>query len=398
MKARLIFIFVTVLVDVIGIGIIIPVVPSLIENLTGTGINDAAKYGGWLMFSYAIMQFIFSPILGNLSDKYGRRPILLLSLFGLFLNYLLHAYAASITVLFIGRLLAGISGASFSTATAYIADISSSEKKSQNFGLIGAAFGLGFIIGPVIGGVLSKWGVSVPFLFAAGLTLLNLMYGYFILPESLSKENRREFNIKRANPVGALFHLKKYPIVYGLILTIFLLHIAGYAIQSNWPYYTMFKFNWDETMVGYSLGFVGVLMAIVQGGLVRIVIPKFGVKKTIFIGMLFWATGMTLFAFASEGWMMFVFCVPYCLGGVAGPAIQGAVSNQIPDNEQGELQGAITSIISLTSIIGPVLMTNLFSYFSKETAIIHFPGAHFILGTILIISGFIFSIKSLKKI
>ena len=209
-NAALGFIFITVLVDVIGLGIIIPIVPQLIENLTGLGINEASKYGGFLVFAFALMQFIFSPILGALSDQFGRRPILLLSLFGLGLDYILHAFAPTIAWLFAGRIIAGIMGASFTTATAYIADISTPEKRSQNFGLIGAAFGLGFIIGPIIGGVASKWGTNVPFLIAAGLTLLNVIYGYFILPESLSLENRRAFNWKRANPISSLKHLKKY--------------------------------------------------------------------------------------------------------------------------------------------------------------------------------------------
>ena len=239
----LLFIFITVLVDVIGLGIIIPIVPKLIENLTGLGINEASKYGGWLLFSFAIMQFIFSPILGGLSDRFGRRPILLLSLFGLGLDYIFHAFAPSIAWLFVGRIIAGIMGASFSTATAYIADISSPEKRAQNFGLIGAAFGLGFIIGPVIGGISSKWGTNVPFLIAAGLTLLNVIYGYFVLPESLSKDNRRAFEWKRANPISSLKNLRKHPVVSGLVISLVLTFIASHAVQSNWSFYTMYKFN-----------------------------------------------------------------------------------------------------------------------------------------------------------
>lgn len=397
-NAKLIFIFVTILVDVIGLGIIIPVIPSLIENLTDTGIVGAARFGGWLMFSYAIMQFVFSPILGNLSDRFGRRPVLLFSLFGLGIDYLIHAYAPNIIWLFIGRILAGICGASFTTASAYIADISTPEKKAQNFGLVGAAFGVGFIIGPVMGGILSKWGVSVPFLAAAALTFVNVIYGYFFIPESLSVENRRKFDIKRANPIGSLIQIKKYPMVAGLIISIFLLNIANHAIHSNWTFYTMFKFNWDETMVGYSLGVVGLLVAIVQGGLVRVILSKFGEKRTIFLGITLWGIGMFLFSFASSSWMMFAILVPYCFGGVAGPAIQGAISNQIPNNEQGELQGALTSLVSLTSIIGPLLMTNLFSYCSKTDSVLYFPGAPFMAGTILIIVSYFFSVKAIRNI
>lgn len=358
----LLFIFITVLVDVIGLGIIIPIVPKLIENLTGLGINEASKYGGWLLFSFAIMQFIFSPILGGLSDRFGRRPILLLSLFGLGLDYIFHAFAPSIAWLFVGRIIAGIMGASFSTATAYIADISSPEKRAQNFGLIGAAFGLGFIIGPVIGGISSKWGTNVPFLIAAGLTLLNVIYGYFVLPESLSKDNRRAFEWKRANPISSLKNLRKYPVVSGLVISLVLTFIASHAVQSNWSFYTMYKFNWTAEIVGYSLAVVGVLVAFVQGFLIRKIIPRLGQVKSIYLGMSFSALGLLLFGLASESWMMFAFLIPYCLGGIAGPSIQGVISSQVPANEQGELQGALTSLMSLCGVFGPLLMTNLFAF------------------------------------
>ena len=396
-NAALGFIFVTVLVDVIGLGIIIPIVPQLIENLTGLGINEASKYGGFLVFAFALMQFIFSPILGALSDQFGRRPILLLSLFGLGLDYILHAFAPTIAWLFVGRIIAGIMGASFTTATAYIADISTPEKRSQNFGLIGAAFGLGFIIGPIIGGVASKWGTNVPFLIAAGLTLLNVIYGYFILPESLSLENRRAFNWKRANPIGSLKHLKKYPVVSGLIVSLLLLFIASHAVQSNWTYFTMYKFHWTPEIVGYSLAVVGLLIAFVQGFLIRKVIPKFGENKTIYAGMAFYILGLLLFGLAPTGWMMFLFLVPYCLGGIAGPALQGIISKQVPDNEQGELQGALTSLMSLTAIIGPLVMNNLFAYATNKNSLFYLPGASFYLGAILMIIAAFLAYRTLSK-
>ena len=395
-NAALGFIFITVLVDVIGLGIIIPIIPKLIENLTGLGISEASKYGGFLVFSFALMQFIFSPVLGALSDKFGRRPILLLSLFGLGLDYIFHAFAPTIAWLFAGRLIAGIMGASFTTATAYIADISTPEKRSQNFGLIGAAFGLGFIIGPIIGGVASKWGTNVPFFIAAGLTLLNVIYGYFILPESLSLENRREFNWKRANPIGSLKQLKKYPVVSGLIASLLLLFIASHSVQSNWTYYTMFKFQWTPEIVGYSLAVVGLLIAFVQGFLIRKVIPKFGENKTIYFGMAFYILGLILFGLASKGWMMFLFLIPYCLGGIAGPALQGIISKQVPDNEQGELQGALTSLMSLTAIIGPLVMNNLFAYATSKNSLIYLPGASFYLGAVLMIIAVFLTYKTLS--
>lgn len=395
-NAALGFIFVTVLVDVIGLGIIIPIVPQLIENLTGLGINEASKYGGFLVFAFALMQFIFSPILGALSDQFGRRPILLLSLFGLGLDYILHAFAPTIAWLFVGRIIAGIMGASFTTATAYIADISTPEKRSQNFGLIGAAFGLGFIIGPIIGGVASKWGTNVPFLIAAGLTLLNVIYGYFILPESLSLENRRAFNWKRANPIGSLKHLKKYPVFSRLIVSLLLLFIASHAVQSNWTYYTMYKFHWTPEIVGYSLAVVGLLIAFVQGFLIRKVIPKYGENKTIYAGMAFYILGLLLFGLAPTGWMMFLFLIPYCLGGIAGPALQGIISKQVPDNEQGELQGALTSLMSLTAIIGPLVMNNLFAYATNKNSLFYLPGASFYLGAILMIIAAFLAYRTLS--
>ncbi len=396
-NAALGFIFITILVDVIGLGIIIPVVPKLIEKLTGEGISEASRYGGWLVFCFAIMQFLFSPILGGLSDRFGRRPVLLLSLLGLGLDYILHAYAPSITWLFVGRLIAGVMGASFTTATAYIADISTPEKRAQNFGLIGAAFGLGFIIGPIIGGLSAKWGPSMPFLVAASLTLLNLLYGYFVLPESLLKENRRKFEWKRANPIGSLAHLKKYPVVSGLIASLVLIYIASHAVQSNWSYFTMYKFNWNEEMVGYSLAVVGVLVSIVQGFLIRVINPKLGQNKSIYLGLLLYAIGLILFGLAWKDWMMFAFLIPYCLGGIAGPAIQGLISNQVPPTEQGELQGALTSLISLTSIIGPLIMNNLFAYATAKDSLFFLPGAPFFLAALLIfISGFL-ALKTLSK-
>jgi DHA1 family tetracycline resistance protein-like MFS transporter len=238
-------------------------------ELTGGGMSDASVYGGWLMFAFAAMQFIFSPILGGLSDQYGRRPVILISLFGFGLDYILVALAPSIGWLFLGRIFAGITGASFTAASAYIADVSTPEKRAQNFGMIGAAFGLGFIIGPVIGGVLGQYGARVPFYAAAGVTLLNWLYGYFVLPESLSKENRRSFDWKRANPIGSLMHLRKYPVISGLVISLVCIYVAAHAVQSTWSYFTMEKLKWDEAMVGYSLGVVGILVSLVQGLLIH---------------------------------------------------------------------------------------------------------------------------------
>ena len=396
-KSALSFIFITVLVDCIGFGVIIPIIPKLIETLIHGDLNAASKYGGWLLFSYAIMQFFFAPFFGALSDKYGRRPVLLLSLFGMGLDYLFLAFAPTIFWLFIGRLVSGITGASVTTASAYIADVSTPEKRAQNFGLIGAAFGLGFIIGPVISGLTVGYGLRVPFMIAAGLSLLNWLYGYFILPESLAMENRRTFEWKRANPWGALKKVSRYKALIGLLSSILLLYIAAQATQSTWTYYTMQKFKWDEKLVAYSLGFVGLTVAIVQGGLIRIIIPKLGNKKSIFIGMVLYAIAFVLFALANQGWMMFAFMIPYALAGISGPALQGLISNQIAANEQGELQGIMAGLMSVSSIIGPILMTGLFAYFTAKTTSIYLPGAPFIMAGFLTFIALVICYRSLKK-
>lgn len=381
-SAAISFIFITLLIDVTGIGLIIPVVPGLIEQLIHGSISDASRYSGWLAFAYAIMQFLFAPLLGNLSDKYGRRPVLLLSLLGLGIDYIFLAMAPSIGWLFAGRIIAGFAGASFTTATAYIADISTPQNRAQNFGMVGAAFGLGFILGPVIGGLLGEYGVRVPFIVAACLSLVNCLYGYFVLPESLAIENRREFQWKRANPIGSLKQLQKYPAVGGLILSFFLIYLAANAVQSTWSFFGIKQFNWTPKIIGLSLGLVGLLVGAVQGGLIRIVNPWLGNKKSVYAGLALYAIGLFLFSIATQSWMMFLFLVPYCLGGICGPALQSIISGQVPANEQGELQGGLTSVMSLTNIIGPILMTSLFSYFTKPAAPFHFAGAAFFLGGI----------------
>jgi MFS transporter, DHA1 family, tetracycline resistance protein len=391
------FIFITVLLDVIGWGIIIPVIPNLIKELINGDISEAAKYGGWLTFAYAITQFIFAPVIGNLSDQYGRRPVLLTSLFAFSLDFLLLAFAPTITWLFIGRILSGITGASFTTASAYIADVSTHENRAKNFGLMGAAFGLGFIIGPVLGGLLGQFGTRIPFIAAAILCMMNFLYGYFILPESLSKEKRRPFELKRANPIGAFLHLKKYPNLIGLVLAIFVLYVGSHAVQSNWNYFTMYQFNWTEKMVGISLGVIGLLVGIVQGGLIRWINPKIGNVKSIYFGLALYTVGMFLFAFATESWMMFVFLIPYCLGGIAGPALQAVVSEQVDPSEQGEIQGTLTSLMSASSVVGPPMMASVFYYFTHDEAPFLFPGAPFVLGGILMLISTILAFRTLKK-
>jgi MFS transporter, DHA1 family, tetracycline resistance protein len=396
-QAAIGFIFITLLIDVIGWGLIIPVMPQLIAGLKHIPVNEASRDGGWLLFVYAFMQFVCAPILGNLSDQYGRRPVLLFSLFGFGVDYIFLGFAPSFGWLFLGRTISGITGASFTTASAYIADISNSDTRAKNFGLVGAAFGLGFIIGPAIGGLLAGWGIRAPFYAAAILTLLNWLYGYFVLPESLSKENRRKFEWKRANPLGSLMHLKKYPSVTGLILALTLVYLGAHAVQSNWSYFTAYRFKWTPKTIGISLAVVGVLVASVQAGLIRVITPKIGNERSIYFGLLLYSIGMFLFAIANQSWMMFVFLVPYCLGGISGPALQATISAQVPPNSQGELQGSLTSLMSLTSIIGPLVMTNLFAYFTSVQSPVLIPGAPFVLGGILMLSSSIVAYKSLKQ-
>ncbi len=396
-NAALGFIFITLLVDITGWGLIIPVMPRLIEELIQGNTSDAARYSGWMGFAYAGMQFLCAPILGGLSDKYGRRPVILFSLFGFGVDYLVLTFADTITWLFIGRIIAGITGASITTASAYIADISTPENRAQNFGMIGAAFGVGFILGPVIGGMLGQYGPRVPFIVASMLCFMNWLYGYFVLPESLPPEKRRPFSLRRANPIGSLAQLRKYPTLLPLITCMVFIYIAGHAVQSNWAFFGIERFKWNERMIGISLGVVGLLVGIVQGGLVRVVNPRIGSTNSVYAGLFLYTIGLALFAMASQTWMMFLFLVPYALGGLAGPALQSIMSGTVSPTEQGELQGALTSVASATSIIGPPLMTNTFSFFTKPGTAFYFPGAPFALGAVFMGISLLLAYRALHK-
>ncbi len=396
MKPAVKFILITVLIDVIGFGIIIPVLPNLLEQMMDISVNEASTYGGYLLAVWAVAQFICSPIIGNLSDKYGRRPVLLIALFGLSIDYLIMAFAPDYTWLVIGRIIAGIGGASFTTASAYIADISTEENRAKNFGMIGAAFGLGFIIGPLLGGVFGEIGVRVPFYVAAGLAFANFLYGYFILPESLAEENRREFDWNRANPVGTLRQLFNISGIGYLLLAFFLLNLASHAVNSNWAYFTIYRFGWSEFMVGLSLAVAGVLVGIVQGGFAQKAYDFFGAGKSIYLGIALYGLGMLLFAFASQSWMMFVFLIPFCVGGIATPNLQSYLASKVGINQQGELQGGLTAIQSLTTIIGPLMMTGVFFYTTKEGTPFYFPGSAFALAALLILGSFTIAFSILR--
>lgn len=392
------FIFVTVLIDTMGLGIIIPILPSLLEQLGHVGVSMASQYSGYLTFTYATMQFICAPILGNLSDRYGRRPVLLISLLGFGIDYLFMGFAPSIFWLFIGRFIAGVAGASTTTATAYISDVSSGDKRAANFGLIGAATGLGFILGIGLGGFLGGVFIRLPFFVAGGLAFINAIYGYFVLPESLDLKNRRRFQFKRANPIGSLFRLRHYSTAVSTLITAYtIVYIGQKAVESVLPFYVVEKFKWNETSIGALGIFLGLLIVGVQGGLVRWTIPKFGLRKNILAGIAFYGIGLVLISFNNTPWLMYIVMIPYCIGGIGGTAMQGFISEHVSASEQGELQGALTSLVSLTTIIGPLMMTSVFHHFTSKESLVYFPGAPFLLGAVMMAISVLLTIRSFKK-
>jgi DHA1 family tetracycline resistance protein-like MFS transporter len=386
-RLTLVCILITILLDMIGLGIIVPVLPELIRQLTGGSVAQAAVIGGYLVFVYALMQFLFSPVLGNLSDRFGRRPVLLLSLIGLTIDYSLMGFAPVIGFIFLGRLLSGVSGAAVSTATAYIADITRPEKRSQRFGLIGAAFGLGFIIGPVIGGELGGYGPRVPFYAAAALALANFLFGLFVLPESLPRNRRRAFELRRANPFGALIALRQYPVVLWLLFGLFLLSLASQAFPSVWNFFTIEVVNFSTAQIGRSLGAFGIGFAISQALLIGPIVKRFGEWTTVLLGMAAAAIAFTGTAFIHTSFGLYGFLMVGALSGLAAPAINGLLSRQVPDDAQGELQGAVNAANSLASILGPLAATQLFSLFTRaeKGAAGYFPGAPFIGAAITIV-------------
>ena len=378
------FVFIAVLVDSIGFGIILPVLPSLIMALAHVSVAKAAEYGGWLAFVYASMQFFCAPVLGNLSDRYGRRPVLLFALLALGIDYLIMGSAPVISWLFVGRLVAGVAGASFTPAYAYIADITPPEKRAQSFGLMGAAFGIGFILGPAIGGMLGSLGPRAPFFTAGAIALANTAFGYFALPESLPIESRRPFEWRRANPLGTLTQIRKYPVVLWLVGSMFLWQLGHQVLPSIWAFYTMSKFQWTAAQIGYSLAFVGVVMAFAQGVLTRWLIPRLGGERpAAAVGMAFAVFAYVGYAFATQGWMMYVVSATSMFFAMTYPSLNALMSHQIPHNAQGELQGAVASVYSLSAILGPPLMTQVFGRFSSVSAPVYFPGASFLAAALL---------------
>ena len=383
-KSALVFILITICLDSIGLGIIIPSFPTLISETAHVPLGEASQYFGWVMGAYAFMQFVFSPLIGNLSDRYGRRPILLISVLGMSLDYLVMYFAPDLFWLVLGRAISGIFGASFTSASAYIADISTPEKRAQNFGMIGAAFGIGFVIGPAIGGLLSDFGSRTPFLVASFFSMANFIYGFFVLKESLPKENRRKFEFKRANPFGALQQFKRFEKLKFLFLVSFLTILTTMCVHSTWNFYSMEKFHWTTKEVGISLAVVGVCFGVVQGALTGKIVDILGQKNAAKLGLflsVFVLLGMGLI---TQGWMMYAIILPYALTGIVDPAIRSIVSGQVQSNEQGELQGIFTSLMSLAEIIGPPLF--MWFYYNFKTSI---PNSNIGLGTPFWIAAFI---------
>lgn len=356
----LIFILITICIDSIGLGIIIPSLPSLIADATHLSINESSKYSGIVLATYALMQFLFSPLIGNLSDRYGRRPIILMSLLGLGLDYVFMYFAPSLAWLIVGRAVSGMFGASFTTAAAYIADISTNENRAQNFGLIGAAFGVGFIIGPAIGGVASEFGLRVPFMVAAFLSLANFVYGLMFLKESLPPSDRRKFEFERANPIGALVQIVRFPKYRGLFLVTFIVLLSNMAVHSVWNYYTIARFGWETKDVGISLAVVGVCFGLVQGAMAGPIVKRLGEKGAATLGLIILSMVTLGIGLIPYGWMMYVIILPYAFSGIVDPSIRSLVSGQAKNNEQGELQGIFTSLMSLAEMIGPVFMMWIF--------------------------------------
>jgi DHA1 family tetracycline resistance protein-like MFS transporter len=385
-RASVAFIFITLVLDIIGIGLVVPVLPRLIASYSG-GVSSGSSTYGLFVAAYAFMQFVFAPVLGSLSDRYGRRSVLLVSLLGSALNYVLLALVPSLWLMFVARLIAGITGASVTTANAYIADVTPPDRRAQAFGLLGAAFGIGFIIGPALGGILGAISPRAPFWGAALLTAINLLYGFFVLPESLPAERRRAFSWLRANPIGALGALGRLPVVTLMAVTLFLTNFAQRGLETTWVLANSFRFGWGPLENGLSLAFVGLMVGTVQGGLIRRIVPRLGEWRSLVAGLALTAVAFLLYGLAPAGWTIYLIAVLSGLGSIAGPSAQAIVSQQVPPNQQGETQGALTSLASLTSVIAPLLAGGVLSYFTSDEAPAVIPGAPFLLGFVLLLGA-----------
>ena len=393
------FIFVTVLLNSVGFGIVMPVLPELIVDVTGDPLHEAARHGGWLVFVYALMQFFFAPLAGNLSDRFGRRPVLLVSLFVFGLDYLIMGFAPTLAWLYVGRLVAGISATSFAIANACVADLFPPDKRAQNFGLMGAAFGVGFILGPVIGGFLGEFGPRTPFFATAAIAFANAAFGWVAVPETLAPENRRPFHLGRANPLGAFRQMAHLPLVVGILAAYFLYMLAQNSLPVTWAFFSMERYAWGPREVGFSLGAVGVCMLIVQGFVIRRAIPAWGAERVAAVGLALAALSFVGYALLSPvGWMLYVWIVVGSGSGLVMPALTGVMSRHVAPDAQGELQGAIGSVASATSVVSPIVMTQLFAYFTSPAAPVYFPGAAFALSGVLVAASLVIVRRTLARV
>lgn len=396
-RPALVFILLTVFIDSIGFGIIIPSLPSVIMELTGEPVSTAADWGGYLLAVYALLQFFLAPVLGNLSDRFGRRPVLLASLAAFGIDFLLTGLATSMLWLFIGRAVAGVFGASFATAGAYIGDISTDANRAKQFGFIGAAWGTGFTVGPVIGGFVAEYlDPRAPFFVAAALALANVAFGYFVLPESLAPEKRRPFEWQRANPFGAFRSLGHLPMVAGLLAAVFLYQMAHDSLPAVWMFYTREKFGWTEAEMGLSLTFVGIMTLIVMGGLTGAVVPKIGERRAIIVGFLLMTVGFVGYSVAPTGAWLYAAIAVGSLGGIANPAMQSVMSRQAGPSAQGELQGAVASLSSVAAVLSPLIMTRLFSHYSSPEAAVQFPGMPYLVSGVLVFACAFIGARAVK--
>ena len=396
-RRGLTLVFVTLLLDIIGFGIIMPVLPAYLEELSGVGVSEAAIEGGWLFFVYAAMQFVFAPLIGNLSDRFGRRPVLLASVFTFAIDNLICAVAWSYPMLFIGRVLAGISGASYSTASALIADVSTDETRARNFGLLGIAFGVGFVIGPVLGGLLGEFGPRVPFYFAAALALCNFLVGFFLLPETLARRHRRRFDWRRANPLGALRQMRAYPGIGWIGLVFFLMTLGHMVYPAVWAFVGSYRYGWSQREIGLSLGLYGLCGALVMALVLPRVIPRLGEWRTAAVGLFFTAASAFGYAAAWQGWIVYVVIGATCLEALADPPLRSLAAAKVPPSAQGELQGALTSLFSITSIITPLLYTGIFARFTAPDAPVTFGGAPYLVAGVFLLLALAALVLKVKR-